>query len=639
MVPAITFDRLLKSLSLASLIVFLSVLFYRPIETDDVWWHLKVGKFIFENRQIPRIDPFHPVDGNVPWILNQWLGSLVYFLVYHWTGYTGLKIFRLLFFLFCLGVFFLYARKKIPLSFLIPLIFVISCGLLTRCLLRPLVSNFLFIQLLLIILSAYRDNNNSKWIWVIPLMGIVWFNLHLGSFVYGTLILLIYAASFLIASETESFQRVIKSARSAYFIPKESPKDFSQNINSRTQLVKAKRLFVILFCFLASFILNPYGLAGVLQPFKIFLIPQTANFALINNMISEVLPPTEILTNPLANAWFFIIFVFCIIAIGFDKKRPISNVLLFFVSVFFFIHGRRGSELFVFTAAYILVQSLDNISFKKKWEGLKSSGIIERIMLGAMILILAANITHLLNNRILTKNVTKSYLNSREDFESPHEVLKILNDNKITGPIFNSHEYGGYLLWFEYPNLKPIIDGRQVDQTILMEYLNVVRYPQQQWKEFTGKYKINIALINAHMRINERILKYLNANLEWQLIFIDKSAVLYTKKNIFTLPGSLKNYAQEIKSYDNAELIFDNVTAKTALSDDSKPIENFIQFLNPPPIFIDQLEEGITLFDMGFHGAGLSRLYQARQLVDAPHTRYALFLALQELKLEKEKNR
>ena len=47
-----------KFICLILLGIFLALFFFRPIEIDDVWWHLATGKFIVEHAQVPSTDPF-----------------------------------------------------------------------------------------------------------------------------------------------------------------------------------------------------------------------------------------------------------------------------------------------------------------------------------------------------------------------------------------------------------------------------------------------------------------------------------------------------------------------------------------------------------------------------------------------------
>ena len=127
--------------------VFVFLFFFRPLEIEDDWWHLATGRWIVTNGRVPHVDVFHVGGGNTPWIFTQWLGSTIYYLVYLFGGYVGLQAYRAFLFAVIIAVFFVYAYRKIPYPFLIVLSFIMAYWIETRCLLRPDVYNFIFIQL------------------------------------------------------------------------------------------------------------------------------------------------------------------------------------------------------------------------------------------------------------------------------------------------------------------------------------------------------------------------------------------------------------------------------------------------------------------------------------------------------------
>ena len=79
-------DKIFKVVSGVLLVIFLFLFFYLPIETEDIWWHLGVGRWISENHQFPREDIFAFPEYRSPWILTQGLGSYFYYRLYSWGG-------------------------------------------------------------------------------------------------------------------------------------------------------------------------------------------------------------------------------------------------------------------------------------------------------------------------------------------------------------------------------------------------------------------------------------------------------------------------------------------------------------------------------------------------------------------------
>ena len=263
----------MKCLKLSSLLLFFLALFlsfFRYIEFSDSWWHLAAGRWIVEHHNVPHVDPFVP-SGQSPWLLTSWLGDIILYLVYQCDGILGLKLFRAFWFVGVLAVFLFYAYRKIPLPGVFILLFLLQCGFSRRCLLRPDIFNFLFIQISLICLLSYYNNSNRRSLGILLIVGIFWLNLHLGGFVYGNALIGFFLLAAII---TKSFHKV---------------RDLS--------------IVCILYVFFLSF--NPYGLEGAIHPFKIFLAPDYIHFYKFHQLIEEDQFPSYIYQASGLWAWGF----------------------------------------------------------------------------------------------------------------------------------------------------------------------------------------------------------------------------------------------------------------------------------------------------------------------------------------------
>lgn len=84
----LTLDRLV------TLIVFIAIFSMAarfPLDTDG-WWHLQSGRWMVENGQIPRVDPFSHTRFGQPWIDHGWLAQLIIYLTYRALGFGGLVL-------------------------------------------------------------------------------------------------------------------------------------------------------------------------------------------------------------------------------------------------------------------------------------------------------------------------------------------------------------------------------------------------------------------------------------------------------------------------------------------------------------------------------------------------------------------
>ncbi|HLD69979.1 MAG TPA: hypothetical protein VJA17_04360, partial [Candidatus Omnitrophota bacterium] len=191
-------NKFFKGIATLLFFVFVAVYFLLPIETEDIWWHLKAGEYITQTHQVPHFDPFPFSTEITPWVLTQWGGSLFYYTIFHFFDLDGLRITRVILGLLVLALFLIYSSRKIPFVFSLLLTFIIFFPIEGRSFLRPDFFNFIFVQIFLITLFAHRDSKGWKPLWVIPLTGIFWVNIHLGSFMYGLLIMGIFLFHYLI---------------------------------------------------------------------------------------------------------------------------------------------------------------------------------------------------------------------------------------------------------------------------------------------------------------------------------------------------------------------------------------------------------------------------------------------------------
>jgi hypothetical protein len=70
----------------------------RPVVDYDVWWHLRTGEWIVDNRDVPRTDSFsvHGQKTGDYYVAYSWLYDLVFYIFYRWLGLSGLLLFRLI---------------------------------------------------------------------------------------------------------------------------------------------------------------------------------------------------------------------------------------------------------------------------------------------------------------------------------------------------------------------------------------------------------------------------------------------------------------------------------------------------------------------------------------------------------------
>ena len=55
----------------------------------------------------------------------------------------------------------------------------------------------------------------------------------------------------------------------------------------------------------------------------------------------------------------------------------------------------------------------------------------------------------------------------------PSGAVRFLLAHHVTGPMFNTYEQGGYLMWYLSPQLKVFVDGRALNETVFKDYRRI----------------------------------------------------------------------------------------------------------------------------------------------------------------------
>jgi hypothetical protein len=109
----------------------------------------------------------------------------------------------------------------------------------------------------------------------------------------------------------------------------------------------------------------------------------------------------------------------------------------------------------------------------------------------------------------------------------PVEAVQFIQKNKPAGPLFNSYNWGGYLIYKLWPDYPVYIDGRTdlYDNSFIRRYLDVM-LTNEGWEQTLSEDGINLVLVEN----NSILAKFLEENLAWEEIYRDDLAVIYRRK-------------------------------------------------------------------------------------------------------------
>jgi hypothetical protein len=157
------------------------------LQTVDLAYHLRAGAEILDMRAIPAVDGWTFTAAGEPWTDQQWGAQVILGAVYRFGGWIALVLLRALLVAAIFGCLFEIGRRRglgLRIAALLTLAaFVVSAPALA---LRPqLLGMALFAVALLLIVDRRA---HPRRLWAIPVIVLVWANLH-GSFFLGPVVL------------------------------------------------------------------------------------------------------------------------------------------------------------------------------------------------------------------------------------------------------------------------------------------------------------------------------------------------------------------------------------------------------------------------------------------------------------------
>lgn len=198
--------------TVSTLLALLSVfgLAFVPLRgSQDEWWHLKSGQWIWQHKGLPAHDIFTYTGENLRWHNHEWLSQLLFYGAYSLGdalsaggGLVALIAFKAL---LVVGAFMLVARLAYQRLAAVPggwtlacVVAVVGADIARRTIhpRPPVFSYVLFAGFLLTLYAWKRGHLRGRWLWALVPVTALWANLH------GMVLLAIVAVGAFAAGET-----------------------------------------------------------------------------------------------------------------------------------------------------------------------------------------------------------------------------------------------------------------------------------------------------------------------------------------------------------------------------------------------------------------------------------------------------
>jgi len=383
----------------------------------DLFYHLAHGKYIFLNDSIQDKSYFSFISPSRDWVDYYWLFQVLVFKIYSWANYYGLVIFRAIIFLATalLLLFLIYDTKEKESFFYFSVVFSLTFLLLLSRfqLIRPHIFSYLFIISFLYIIECY-----PRKAFLLPILAILWCNLHGIEYPVLFLICLSYIFDFFISL-------LIKKER---IQKKDFPYIFPLIISLATVYITPHGSKLIAIPFISTEYASQY-----IKELRYFNFYEFFNFQLSNPLLT------------IFNILLVLIIFSIIISIAHGKIN-ISHLLLFAGGTFLLTKGFRFINEFTLLSIPLLRANLINFSFVQK-------SLRKKIIFVVFIIFCLSLPLILLKNQF--QNRPKFPLST---VNLPTGITAFLNNLPISGSLLNHPNNGGYFIWSLYPKYKIFMD-------------------------------------------------------------------------------------------------------------------------------------------------------------------------------------
>jgi hypothetical protein len=502
--------RLLPSLTDLAFLMPILFLFVRMAGTKtmlgdgDTGWHIRTGEWILANGRVPDKDIFSFTKAGDQWYAWEWLWDVCFAWLYHHGGLATVVVVSIIMISLTFALLFRLVQRHCDNPFIAMAVTFLACAASAiHWLARPHLVTMLFVVILLFVLERVREGR-TRLLFLLPLMFILWTNLH-GGFFVGLIILGGYAAG---------------EVACALFSPD------SDERRGALQLAKRYTL-AALACALAT-IVNPYTYHLHQHIYQFFSEPyhvqniaeyQSVSFHEIPALYLELL----LLLGAFTAAWFAV------------KRRDFVPLVLLVGWGHLALFAARNIPLFAIVAAPLVAQAVNEML--QSLEQARTAAWLHRFISGfrntaiefastdkLWRLHLSSAAAAVVLALLISSPAATGKLKPEYDPERyPAKALSVLRAEPGTR-IFTDDEWGDYLLYNLYPGHKVFVDGRDdfYGQDFEQKYLDVMTV-KYDWEKFLAQYKVDTIVLSTR----SALASALKESCHWRPIYDDTIAIVF----------------------------------------------------------------------------------------------------------------
>lgn len=454
-----------------------------PVDTDT-WWHIRSGEHTLTHGMI-YADPFSHTFAGETWINHSWGAQIVMSIIYRLLGDAGLSLFQAV--LAVGGMMWLTFASQGNVYSRAFLVILGASAAAVFWSARPQMFSFFLSCMLLWVLFRLKFHGQDRLHWI-PVIMFIWGQLHA-----GWSIGFIFMGAVLVG---ETFNRLTQVSTQALTWP------------------QIRRLALAIGSSVILMAVSPYGLDNILVPL------QTVNIGPLREFIQEWNSPNF----QGRETWPFIASIILLIGAAWLSRAPFdwSSFFLIGGTIFLALLYGRNIAVFAVVAVPILSYFVEHGLAIRGWQLRSRSSVAPRqaFLNGLLVILVVAGVGLYAVGVMLPRTVDEAQRRFL-----PVGAVEYLRVNPVQGRVFNSYNWGGYLM-FALPEHLVFIDGRtDLYGEFLRTYLNTA-LARGEWRGVLDEYNIEWTMIETNSNLDQA----LRAEPGWTLLYEDELAVIHQRE-------------------------------------------------------------------------------------------------------------
>jgi len=456
----------------------------------DIWWHLKVGDWIVAHHAVPHTGILSRTAADRPWVAYSWGYEVLLSRAYAWFGLVGIGAYGTLLTL-AVACAIYWMLRRLSGQFWVAWIGTgVTCyAFLFNGMPRPFFFSIaLFALTLTLLLDANRRGRLQLLYWL-PLIFLAWANLHI-QFIYGLFLVALFVGVNLLQRAAE-----VTGVAPDFLLAPKLPIGPLVGIGAAC----------VLATLAGPYFYGPYEVvfeySKAKLPYSIIVELQPLSFRGLSNFVELLLTA----------AGFF--------SVGWKKRLDPFKLVLLVIASGIAYRTMRDAWFICLPAAACIADALAPQSqeseawFAETW--LEKAGVAAAVI---VLLAMTANGTDF-NERGLDRAISAQY---------PVNAINFLRKNPVPGPLYNSLNWGGFLMWYmpEYP---VAIDGRndlygdELDKVFFESQNAEKSYETDPYLDDAG-----VVLLGSELPL----AKVLTVDPRFQLIYHDEIATVFARRTV-----------------------------------------------------------------------------------------------------------